>query len=469
MDAAIYLALAKEFAADLTGRKVGRVFSFNKYSFAIDVLPHAGRYIFVDISSQKRRAYLISRKLKEIERRSVTPSAEIHRLSQMIASQTVTDIDLVGPSALRFKLSGDDLPAAMIVELGGRLPNIYLLDGETNIIYSLRKDDTDRLLIGDKFQAAEADRRSLSLSGDDSISASLDAHFLTIDKAERFETLVNNARRRIRSQMDKQQKLLTNLQNDLEKHGDAERWKRSGDILLANIATAKLVGDEFEAVDYFDENVPTIKLDALECSSPKDAAEAYFKRYAKARNAAIKLKERIGAAEDSIRSSRETLAQIDDAALNNDLDLLERYQPKQQHLAPQKKKKDAAAGFNGARKFISSDGIEILVGKGAADNDKLTFRVSRSLDLWLHAADYPGSHVIIRLAGKRETPQQTLIEAASLAAFYSDARGQHKAAVNYTQRKFVSKQKGAAAGLVSIAGHRTIMVTPEVPDGITRG
>ena len=106
--------------------------------------------------------------------------------------------------------------------------------------------------------------------------------------------------------------------------------------------------------------------------------------------------------------------------------------------------------------------MEILVGKKAADNDQLTFRIARSLDLWLHAADYPGSHVVVRNPNRLEIPPQTLLEAAELAAFYSDARSQPKAAVNYTQKKFVNKPKGSAPGLVRLAFFKTILVEPKV-------
>ncbi len=130
---------------------------------------------------------------------------------------------------------------------------------------------------------------------------------------------------------------------------------------------------------------------------------------------------------------------------------------------PLGRKKKIEAAFKGARRFISSDGFEILVGKKAKDNDYLTFRIAKSLDLWMHAADYPGSHVVIRVPNRKELPNRTLVEAAQLAAFYSDAREKPKAAVNYTQKKFVNKPKRAAPGLVSLASFKTILVEPKVP------
>ena len=115
-----------------------------------------------------------------------------------------------------------------------------------------------------------------------------------------------------------------------------------------------------------------------------------------------------------------------------------------------------------SRNFTSSEGFEILVGKGAKDNDHLTFRVAKSNDLWLHAADYPGSHVVVKSRNREEIPPKTLVEAAQLAAFYSQAREESKVAVNYTLRKFVHKPKGAVAGLVNLASFKTFLVEPKI-------
>jgi predicted ribosome quality control (RQC) complex YloA/Tae2 family protein len=98
----------------------------------------------------------------------------------------------------------------------------------------------------------------------------------------------------------------------------------------------------------------------------------------------------------------------------------------------------------------------------------LTFRLAGSLDLWLHAADYSGSHVVIRNPNRKEIPHRTLLESAQLAAFYSSGKSQIKAAVHYTQKKFVHKPKGAAPGLVRLASFKTILVEPIVPAAIDR-
>ncbi|HEU4387656.1 MAG TPA: NFACT RNA binding domain-containing protein, partial [Blastocatellia bacterium] len=112
------------------------------------------------------------------------------------------------------------------------------------------------------------------------------------------------------------------------------------------------------------------------------------------------------------------------------------------------------------RHFVSSDGYEILVGRGDRENDTITFRIAGSRDLWMHAADYPGSHVVIRNPKRLEIPVTTIREAAQLAAFYSQARKESKAAVHYTQKKFVTKPTKAKAGLVRLSSYKAILVAP---------
>jgi predicted ribosome quality control (RQC) complex YloA/Tae2 family protein len=107
------------------------------------------------------------------------------------------------------------------------------------------------------------------------------------------------------------------------------------------------------------------------------------------------------------------------------------------------------------RIFLAEDGTEILVGRTAADNDELTFRIARGSDLWLHAADHPGSHVIVRAPG--EIPEQALLDAAALAAHFSKAPPGARVAVSWTRRKHVRKFRGAAPGQVQLAERRTLV------------
>jgi predicted ribosome quality control (RQC) complex YloA/Tae2 family protein len=113
------------------------------------------------------------------------------------------------------------------------------------------------------------------------------------------------------------------------------------------------------------------------------------------------------------------------------------------------------------RRFVSSDGLPILVGRDNEGNDYLTVHLARSHDLWLHVQGHAGSHVVVRANRTGNVPRRTLIQAAQLAAYYSQARAHGKVAVDYTLRKYVHKPKKAKPGLVTISQEKTIIVSPD--------
>jgi predicted ribosome quality control (RQC) complex YloA/Tae2 family protein len=290
------------------------------------------------------------------------------------------------------------------------------------------------------------------------------------DKRAKLELLAAAARRKHLTSIAKGRRLIANLDTDLKRHGDPDQWKRFGDLLLANAGNAKRQGDVVFVNDYFDERSPIIEIKGEANRSVTEIAEDYFRRYTKARNGLAVINERLAKTRSAIAEDEAMLRRIDAAAAASDIEYLTALVQPARPKAVAVRKKKAEAVFKGARRFVSSDGLLILVGKKAVDNDYLTFRIARSLDLWLHAADYPGSHVIVRSPNRNYTiPDRTLTEAAQLAAFYSDAREQPKAAVRYTQRKFVNKPRKGAPGLVSLASFKTILVEPGIGNARLEG
>ncbi|MGH9882817.1 MAG: NFACT RNA binding domain-containing protein, partial [Pyrinomonadaceae bacterium] len=153
-------------------------------------------------------------------------------------------------------------------------------------------------------------------------------------------------------------------------------------------------------------------------------------------------------------------ALAEDIFISQDETALAGMEEGESQAASPRTKKDRVERIPGVRRYRSSDGYEILVGRAAHTNDQLTFKVAKPHDVWLHAADYPGSHVIIRNKSRNEIPHRTIIEAAQLAAKFSQAGKDAKVNVNYSQRKFLSKPKGAAPGLVRMSSFHTVTVAP---------
>lgn len=245
-------------------------------------------------------------------------------------------------------------------------------------------------------------------------------------------------------------------------HGDAEHWKRFGDLLLANLATAERRDGKVFVTDFYDENLPQIAIEIEENQTITEAAEKFFRRYTKARNAQAEISKRLDALTAEISKLEFRRERLVQAIAERDEDFLDEISGRKVDKKFGKTKEKNQENFSGVRNYMSSDGFEILVGKGAKNNDFLTFRLAKSQDLWLHAADYPGSHVVVKNPNRKEIPQKTLIEAAQFAAFFSQAKTESKVAVHYTPKKFVFKPKGAAPGLVNLASFKTILVEPKI-------
>jgi predicted ribosome quality control (RQC) complex YloA/Tae2 family protein len=459
-----------EIADELTGLQFGKVFQLDPMSLAVDFFPHSGRYLFLSFGPRHGATYLIRRRLKELERDAMHQTPFAINLRKLFFGMEFIEVSrFPGSKALRFDfrdVHGNVFSLAN--QLGRHRPNLFVLDKDGTVIESGKAGTETGQKAGEKYvppidEVVTSDEVTRNID-DGSLSDLLDAESRSRESAEQFDHLAATARRSLNSEIQKRVKLIKNLENDLLKHGEPDKWKRYGDLLLDNMGNIRREGDMMIVTDYFDSEMPDVEVPVDPNASPSDTAETYFKRYTKARNGVAAISARLDTVNSEIASLRTRMSDLEAAILTRDGQALADFLPAKKPPMPKAKVKKELAEVRGARRFISSDGYEILVGKKAVDNDFLTFRVARSLDTWLHAADYPGSHVIVRNPGKKDIPAKTLIEAARLAAFYSDARELPKAAVRYTQRKFVNKPRKSAPGLVSLSSFKTILVEPQIGD-----
>jgi len=455
------LQVGEEIRTELVGRRFGRIFALSRDAFVIDFHPHAGKYLLIETGHKRRRAHLIRRRLKELERSATNPSPFLLRLREALSNQSLTAVVSTG-SSIEFKFESG---VSIVVALGRRARNVLLLSAEAVIDAALFQDDNTIHKIGDRFAASGEDELTelptVAPTAEESISGALDRYYTESESADKFEKLAASAKRKISGEIAKRRKLLKNLALDIERHGDAENWKRFGDLLLANAATARRDGDAISVTDFFDAETPQIEIEGDRNKEIPEIAESYFRKYTKARNAAAVIEERIEIIDKEILKLDERLVEVETAIERRDEDYLS-VATGEKRKAPESKPKKTDAELKGVRRFISTDGFEILVGKKATDNDYLSFRIAKSNDLWMHAADYPGSHVVVRNPNKKEIPQRTLLEAAELAAFYSSGKKQTKAAVNYTLKKHINKPRRSAPGLVSLSSFKTILVEPRI-------
>lgn len=474
MDLATLENINTELEQFLLGRRFGKIFSLSRFEMAIDFRLQNSNYLFISIEPSNPRIYLIRRRVRDLEKQSTNASAFIAYLVKRLSGSTLDAItQLPGERILRFDFSGvneigEGFRHSLIIQLTGKSANLFLLDSNLRILESARPskgtDPEANIVYSPPIRATkESNVQSKRITAEmhESLSETLDSYYTEKAAEKQFESLANAARNKLKQEISKREKLIRNLTGDLRGHGDADKWKRYGDLLLSNIATAKRSGDKIIVTDYFDENLAEVEIEADENDSLTESAEKYFKRYTKARNAREEIAGRMEIVRNELEKILTRKENLEKAIAEKDEESLTEFVSGGKRSLEKKrgKQKDTSSGN---RSFVSSDGFEILVGKKAKDNDYLTFRIAKSLDLWMHAADYPGSHVVIRNPNRKEIPHQTLLEAAQLAAFYSQGKSQPKAAVHYTQKKFVNKPKGAAPGLVSLAGFKTILVEPKI-------
>ena len=298
-----------------------------------------------------------------------------------------------------------------------------------------------------------------------SLSEAADHYYKARTRAKKLLEEHNSARQLLTHEIKKLESAMKAIEADQARFDNPDKFKRFGDLILANLANARVEGSRVMVVDYYDPLQPEIQIELAENKTLQQTAVDYFSRYQKARRALTAIATR----------RREVAKHLDPLPV-----LLSRLdeEPTADRIAETRQKLDRLLGRSAGksstkrtsrskdklgkpgRRFISSDGFEVLVGRNDRDNDEITFRVARSLDIWMHAGDYPGSHVVISNPSRNAVPQRTITEAAELAAFYSQAKREGKAAVHYTQRKFVSKPPRAKPGLVRLSSFKTILVEP---------
>ncbi len=242
---------------------------------------------------------------------------------------------------------------------------------------------------------------------------------------------------------------------------EADEARLYGEILMANLHRLEKGLAHALLENFYDPQHKPVQIPLDPGLSPVENARAYFKKYNKTKNALQKARELIAEIQQELVYLAGVETALQQAASLADLGEIKEELAEQGYLPPENRKKTGPAPRSPELlTFTSSDGFTILVGRNNKQNDYLTMRLAKSNDLWLHAKNIPGAHVIIRADNRTPTPT-ALQEAAALAAYYSRARHSQNVPVDYTLRKNVQKPRGARPGFVIYKEQRTITVNPD--------
>lgn len=286
----------------------------------------------------------------------------------------------------------------------------------------------------------------------------LDRFYFGKADRDRVKQQANDLERFIFNEKTKNEKKIEKLTITLKEAENADQYQLYGELLTAYLYEVKRGMKEITVQNYYDENGGTITIPLDPLKSPSGNGQWYFTKYQKAKNAIVMVKEQLIKTKeelyyfDSLMQQIETASPEDIEEIREEL-IEEGYLKEKQRRG--KKKKPTKPRLDG---YISSDGTEILVGKNNKQNDYLTNKLAIKDEWWFHTKDIPGSHVVIR---SKEPSQQSIMEAAQLAAYFSKARASSSVPVDYTKIRHVKKPAGAKPGYVIYENQQTIFVTPD--------
>jgi predicted ribosome quality control (RQC) complex YloA/Tae2 family protein len=264
------------------------------------------------------------------------------------------------------------------------------------------------------------------------------------------------------------ERLAQKLEEELVQARREREFQRFGDLILAHPSSG-VTGRSIVVPDLYDPEGREIEIPADPALTPRQNAERHYARARKLRRGAGTIRGRLEAVREARQRARAWRERLDSAERAEAMESLEADLRRAGLLpaakrAPSGRPSGSPEGDPGIRRFRTAEGVLILVGKTAADNDRLTFQVSSPHDFWLHAAEGSGAHVVVRNPARlKELPRPILISAARIAAYYSRSRGRGKVEVHYTLRKHVRKGRGFPAGRVTLRNHRTLEVEPGIP------
>ncbi len=294
-----------------------------------------------------------------------------------------------------------------------------------------------------------------------SLSAAMDAFYLGRDLRMRMQQRGAGLTKHIQTAIDRLEKKKKILVETLSDSETAEESRVFGELLTASLHLLEKGQASVSLPNYYDPDMAQVRIPLDTQLTPAQNAQRYYKKYRKARVAAQHAAQQLQKADQELLLLEGTLDDLEKCQTSTDLAEIRALLVENGYLRPEpgeRKKKKTQEGK--PYRFRAEDGTEILVGKNSLQNDRLTLHAQPD-EWWLHAQNMPGSHVVVRKAGP--LPDQTLLKAAKLAAYFSKGRNHPQLPIDCTRRKHVKKAAGSPAGFVTYSNFQTVLIglTPE--------
>ena len=297
----------------------------------------------------------------------------------------------------------------------------------------------------------------------DNFSSLMDSFYMARREEDLKKNLSSSLKKTLENHRARLERKLGKQRQELLTAQKREDLKQRADLITSNIYAIRSGDSKAVVTDYFTEGMPTVEIPLDPELSPQQNAQLLYKRYTRLKNAEEALMVQIEHGESELEYLESLLYQLEQARGEKEIRELgleasqAGYVKKAQNG---KKNKPEKQGAIVPKKYVTAGGFTLLRDRNNRENDHLTMRTAKGGDLWFHARNIPGSHVIMVLEG-REPSVPDIEEAAALAAFWSKAGKSPRVPVDYTRAKHVKKPSGARPGMVNYFEFKTILIEPK--------
>mgnify|MGYP003305708782 CR=1 FL=1 len=293
----------------------------------------------------------------------------------------------------------------------------------------------------------------------ESFSGLLDMFYTVRDRNDAMRQKSQSVRKIVQNLCTRLTRKLAIQEKELEATFDRERLRQLGDILTANIHKIVKGQTVVRVEDFYDEEMKEIEIPLSPILSPQQNAAKFYKDYTRMKNAEKELTRQIQLGEGELEYLKSVLEELNRADSDQALEEIKQELQAGGYLRADSGKKRVKTGKLPPLRFESTDGFTIYVGRNNRQNEELTFKSARKDDIWLHASKVHGSHVIIACAGQ-SVPDDTVTQAAQLAAYYAETTGGQNIPVDVTPVRQVKKIPNGKPGMVIYHTYKTIIVNP---------
>ncbi|QGZ27019.1 DUF814 domain-containing protein [Streptococcus ruminicola] len=288
----------------------------------------------------------------------------------------------------------------------------------------------------------------------DSLSELLDVFYQDKAERDRVNQQSSDLIHRVQTELDKNIKKLAKQEKELAATENAEEFRQKGELLTTYLSMVPNNQDQVELDNYYTNEKITIALD--KSLTPNQNAQRYFKKYQKLKEAVKHLTGLIEETKHTITYLESVETALSHASISDIEDIREELV---ETGFVKRRTKDKRHKRKKPEQYLASDGKTIImVGRNNLQNDELTFKMAKKGELWFHAKDIPGSHVLIK--DNLNPSDEVKTDAAELAAYYSKARLSNLIQVDMIEAKKLNKPTGAKPGFVTYTGQKTLRVTP---------